>query len=520
MSAPDVPFVSPGESPGIRPPILYVAAFVVATCGLVYELVAGAMASFLLGDSVTQFSLVIGLYLSAMGVGSYLSRYAGGDLLARFVHVEVVIGLLGGFSATILFAAFAWFGAVRPVLFTIVSLIGIGVGLEIPLLLAVLQDRVAFRDLVARVLLFDYLGALAASLLFPLVLVPTIGVVRTAFAFGLVNVVFALALTVVFASSLSWKRVLRAECLVAGGLLVAGLVTADRVEIIAERRLYAAPLVYARRTPYQRIAVTHWRGDVRLYLNGALQFSSQDEYRYHEALVHPAMALLGSGPRRALVLGGGDGLVVREILKYPSVEQVVPVDIDPAVTELFAEEPLLTQLNAGSLLDDRVRVVNRDAMIWLEETADSFGLVVVDLPDPSNLTLGKLYSRGFYRLVRRHLSETGVMVVQATSPQVARRSFWCIDTTMRSAELHTQPYHAYVPSFGDWGFILAARHQRGVPRRLVPGIAMRWLHDDLLAGLFVFGADQRLDADEKVRVNRLGELALVRYYDQEWRGAP
>ncbi len=518
---PEAPEADPARG-SARPPILYAATFVVATCGLVYELVAGAMASYLLGDSVTQFSLVIGLYLSAMGVGSWLSRFLGGNLFARFIHVEVLVGVLGGLSATLLFASFATTGSVRPLLFTLVFLIGTGVGLEIPLLLAILKDEVAFRDLVARVLFFDYLGALAASLLFPLILVPTIGLVRTAFVFGLANVACAALLTFIFAERVGTRTgrfILRLECVVAALLLGGGLAANQKIEALAEQQLYDAQVLHAVTTPYQRIAVTRWRQDVRLYLNGALQFSSRDEHRYHEALVHPGMAAGGgAGVRRVLVLGGGDGLAVREVLKYPAVERVVLVDIDPAVTKLFREEPMLVTLNGGSLNDARVEVVNADAFIWLEENDELFDVILADMPDPSNLTLGKLYTRTFYRLCRRHLSESGAMVVQSTSPFVAKRSFWCIDKTIRSAELSSFPFHCYVPSFGDWGYILATKRPAGRPESVTPGIEMRWLDDEVLGALFVFGKDQR-PPDGEIEVNRIGDLELVRYYDAEWRRA-
>jgi spermidine synthase len=495
---------------------LLIATVVVATCGLVYELTAGAMASYLLGDSIAMFSLVIGVYLSAMGVGSYLTRFLPErDLLERFIHVEVAVGLLGGFSATLLFLSFAWLDATRPVLFVLVALIGILVGAEIPILLGVLKDEVAFKDLVARVLAFDYLGALAASLLFPLVLVPKLGIVRTAFAFGLANGVVAFVLSLTYGKTLRRAPLLRAESFLASILLAFGLALGENIEAILEHDLYDAPIILARQSRYQRIVLTSTEGDVRLFLNGHLQFSSKDEFRYHEALVHPAFALAGTRAARVLICGGGDGLALREVLRYPFVEHATLCDLDPEMTRLFSTQSILTGLNSSSYKDPRVQVVNEDAMKFLEATDDLYHVIIVDVPDPSNFGVGKLFTRSFYRLCKRHLDDEGALVVQATSPTVAPRSFWCIERTIAAAELATQPYHVHVPSFGDWGFVLATTSARPRPKELLKGFPLRFLNDAVLPGCFEFAEDQK--APPGITINRLNDQVLVHYYTQEWR---
>ncbi len=496
---------------------LLAATLVVATCGLVYELVAGAMASYLLGDSITNFSLVIGVYLSAMGLGSYATRLLPQErLLERFIQVEIAVGLLGGFSATILFATFAWIDSVRPVLFVLVGLVGVLVGLEIPILLAALKDEVAWKDLVARVLAFDYLGALAASLLFPLVLVPRLGLVRTAFAFGLANALVALALAWSFRREIRGSALLRFQAFVAALVLASGLALGQNVEAVLEHELFEAPIIFAKQTKYQRIVLTGAEGDLRLFLNGHLQFSSRDEHRYHETLVHPAAALAGGSPHRVLILGGGDGLALREVLRYPSVEEATLVDIDPEMTTLFSTREILTKINQGSYADRRSRVVNQDAQNFLNETGEFYDLIVVDVPDPSNFSVGKLFTREFYRLCKRHLAETGVLVVQATSPTVAPRSFWCIERTIGAAELATEPFHVYVPSFGDWGFVIGTHTQRPRPEKLAPGLKLRYLNDAILPGLFQFGDDQKAPPPAN-EVNRLNDPVLVHLYTSEWK---
>lgn len=492
---------------------LFVTVLLIAACGLVYELVAGALASYLLGDSVTQFSTVIGTYLFAMGIGSWLSRYVGRGIVARFVTIELLVAVVGGFSSTLLFLAFAYTDAFRVTLYLLVGIIGTLVGLEVPLLMRILRHQFDFKDVVANVLTFDYLGALGASLLFPLVLVPRLGLVRAALLFGIVNALVAVWSIWLFRDRLGARRPLLGGAFLVLAVLGAGMWRADHITQLAEESLYADDVVLARNTRYQRIVLTAWKDDLRLFLNGHLQFSSRDEYRYHEALVHPGLSAL-PGARRVLVLGGGDGLAVREVLRYPGVREVVLVDLDPAMTELFSTHPRLTALNANALRDPRVRVVNADAFVWLGASRDVFDFVVVDFPDPSNYAVGKLYTVAFYRLLARHVSRDGLAVVQSTSPLFARRSYWSIVATLRAAGLSTYPYHLYVPSFGEWGFALV-RPGGGagyVPPATLPA-GLRYLTPREVPQLFAFATDMLPVA---VQPNRLNDQALVRYYEEDW----
>jgi spermidine synthase len=492
-------------------PALLVSVLLIAACGLVYELVAGALASYLLGDSVTQFSTVIGTYLCAMGIGSWLSRYITRGLAARFVVIELMVGLVGGFSSAALFLAFAYTDSFRLVLYALVSTVGVLVGLEVPLLMRILRDRFEFKDVVAHVLTFDYLGALAASLLFPIVLVPHLGLVRAALLFGIVNAAVAFWTTLLLRDSLQRPAALRVGSLVVLLVLAAGMASAGRVLELSESNIYADEILLARNTPYQRIVLTAWRDDLRLFLNGNLQFSSRDEYRYHEALVHPGLASRPSA-RRVLILGGGDGLALREVLKYPRVESVTLVDLDPEMTRLFSTHPELRRLNHDSLRDPRVHVVNADAFAWLDASRDMWDFAIADFPDPSTFALGKLYTTTFYGLLARRLTPGAIFVVQSTSPLFARRSYWCIVRTIEQAGLRAVPYHVYVPSFGEWGFVLAGRGPWTPPDAL-PG-DLRFLSRETLPELLTFPRDMaRIDAEP----NRLNTQALVRYYEEEWQ---
>lgn len=495
--------------------LLLVAVFVIATCGLIYELIAGTLASYLLGDSVTQFSTVIGCYLFAMGIGSWLSRYINRNLLLTFIQIEILVGLVGGFSAALLFASFEYISAFRVLLYFVVAVIGILVGIELPLLLRILKSHFDFKDLVSRVFTVDYIGALFASVLFPLLLVPHLGLVKSAFLFGILNTGVAMWLLYSLNDTLPLLRLHRLAAGVTLFVLTLGLAYSDSWMSVAEANAYDGEVIYATSSPYQRIALTREANTLRLFLNGNLQFSSNDEYRYHEALVHPIMAALPAA-KQVLVIGGGDGLAVREVLKYPVVEGVTMVDLDARMTELFSSQPMLTQLNQDALRSPKLQIAHADAFVWLKDeltkaSPRQYDAIVVDVPDPGNFSIGKLYSLTFFRMLKQILADDGFVVVQSTSPFVARKSFWCVDRTLREAGLLTSPYHAYVPSFGDWGYIIGGKRLYQVPTNLPEHL--RFLDQQTLRDLFHFPNDTGPVATE---VQRLDNQVLVRYFEEEW----
>lgn len=495
-----------------RTPVLFLNVLIIATCGLVYELLAGTLASYVLGDSVTQFSLIIGIYLFAMGIGAWLSRFIEKSLARSFIEVELAVAVLGGVSSPLLFLSFARLSYFQVILYSTVLGIGILVGLELPLLMRIVKDHLDFKELVSRVLAFDYVGALAASLLFPIFLVPKLGLVRTSLLFGVLNGLVGLWGTWLLRPIIRGDvTALRGRAVVVIAVLVAGLIKADALTSLAEDNLFADEIIHTKTTRYQRIVITRGRAGFQLFLNGHLQFSSADEYRYHEALVHPAMALNGS-PRRVMVLGGGDGLALREVLRYSSVEAVTLVDLDPDMTSLPERFSPLAELNNHAFRDPRVTVVNQDAMIWLEEPTLPYDAAIVDFPDPNTFSLGKLYTTRFYRLLKRRLTPEATVGVQCTSPLFARASYWCIVRTIEAAGFSVKPYHAAVPSFGVWGFALARLEPFAPPNRAPDGL--RFLDGEAMAAMFVMPADL---GPVPVEINRLDNQELVRYYESEWR---
>lgn len=494
---------------------LLASVFVIAACGLVYELAAGALASYLLGDSVLQFSTVIGTYLFAMGLGSWLSRFFERQLVAHFLRIELLVGLIGGLLPAALFAMHSVAqGSFRLALYGLVLMVGVLVGLEVPLVMRILKhhfrSRYALKDLVAQVLTFDYLGALAVAIAFPLLLVPHLGLIRTGLFFGLLNAMVACWALWLFRGEVRRPLVHAAACAAGVLVLAGGFAAAEQVTRWAEDRFYGDGIVYSESSPYQRVVVTSGPTGVRLYLNGNLQFHSRDEYRYHEALVHPAMSA-HAAPRKVLVLGGGDGMAVREVLRHPGVEQVTLVELDPHMTALFSQQPMLRALNGDALHSPKLRIVNADAFSWLEQDGGTYDVIVVDFPDPTNFSIGKLYTTSFYKLLDEHLSASGYAVIQTTSPLIARRSFWTVVATVEAVGLVATPYHAHVPSFGEWGFVIASRRPWRMPRALPDGL--RFLSLDSLASLFVFPPDMsRVPAQP----NRLSNQGLVHVFEEEW----
>jgi spermidine synthase len=500
-----------------RTPLLFLNVIIIATCGLIYELLAGTLASYVLGDSVTQFSIIIGIYLFAMGVGSWASGFLEKDLAGKFVDIELGVALLGGLSAPLLFITFAYAKYFYLILYIVVFVIGALVGMEIPILMRILKDKLDFKELVSRVLALDYVGALVASILFPLVFVPRLGLVRTSLVFGMLNAGVALWGTWLLLPIIKQNvNFLRVKAVVILTLLAIAFIKADALTSFAEDNLFVDNIVYAKQSTYQRIVVTEGRGGYSLFLNGNLQFSSVDEYRYHEALVHPAFAAYSNGaPKKVLVLGGGDGLAVREILKHDSVESVTLVDLDPEMTALSRRLKTLADLNENAFENPKVKTVNADAYIWLEENASElFDVAIVDFPDPNNFALGKLYTTRFYKLLKSRLAPGAAVAIQCTSPIFARTSFWCIIKTLEAAGFAVKPYQTSVPSFGIWGYALARTESFETPQTAPKNL--KFLDDGAMQSLFVFPADIARP-NEEIEINRLDNQALVRYYEAEWR---
>ncbi|GAA2132433.1 spermidine synthase [Glycomyces algeriensis] len=440
---------------------LLATAFAVSACGLVYELALITLGAYLVGNTAKQASIVLAVMVFAMGLGALAAKPLRRWPALAFAAVELALALLGGFSVMLLYAAFSWTDLYSLPLVLVAAAIGLLIGAEIPLLMELLQRirEQAAGAAVADLNAADYLGGLIGGLAFPFILLPFFGQIQGALLVGAVNAVAGVLLVwILFRHDLAKaaKQLLTVVAALTAVLLVAAFAYTGKFETAARQALYAAPIVYSEDSQYQQIVMTEAASpfgeqDLRLYLNGDLQFSSVDEYRYHEALVHPAM----NGPHEnVLVLGGGDGLAVREILRYPDVATVTLVDLDGAVTDLAREFDDLVALNENAMNDPKVEVVNADAFTWLREQHGTWDTIIVDMPDPDATETAKLYSVEFYGLATDHLAEAGRMVVQAGSPYFAPKTFWTIASTLEAAGHAPAPYWVSVPSFGDWGYML------------------------------------------------------------------
>ncbi|MGX1510290.1 polyamine aminopropyltransferase [Streptomyces collinus] len=502
--------------------LLLLAVFLCAACGLVYELALTALGSYLIGNSVLQTSVVISVMVFAMGVGSLAAKPLRHRPVVAFAVVEGVLALVGGLSVLMLYAAFAWLQLYMPAMIVVALVVGLLIGAEIPLLMTLLQRirKQEASSAVADMFAVDYIGALVGGLCFPLFLLPTFGQLKGALVVGVVNAV-AGVVVVVFIFRRQTGRLVKAG-LLAGVTLVLGVlgttyVLADDLEVTARQHMYADPIIHSETTQYQDIVVTRSTAftgepDVRLFLNGDLQFSSVDEYRYHESLVHPAL----SGRRsNVLILGGGDGLALREVLRLKDVRHVTLVELDPAMTRLARTFEPLRELNHGSLDDPRAKVVNADAFTWLREARQRYDAVIIDFPDPDSASLAKLYSVEFYDLLRRVLAPHGQVMVQSGSPFFAPKTYWSIAKTIETAGYATTEFQIDVPSFGNWGFVLAAPGTEAPPLRLAPDTPkLRYLDEAVLKAATVFPVDRRRT---DVRPSTLMDPAVLEYVQDEWR---
>lgn len=490
--------------------------FIAGLCSIIYELLISTTSSYFLGDSIRQFSLTIGFYMAAMGVGSFLTRLFKTNLLQKFIAVEIILGLIGGASVPILYFVYAFVDYSGFMFYTLsmVVIIGILTGLEIPLLMRVMEEYDPLEINLSNVLSMDYLGALLATLLFPFLLLPLFGTFQTSVFFGLINVSLGILNLWYFSDHIAISK--RKVLLFAAGIVIiiflGMLATSKNLLAWWNNNLYQNTVVYSKQTPYQNVILTKGTKDLRLYLNGVIQFSSMDEYRYHESLVHIPMSQ-AVYQKNILILGGGEGLLTREVLKHKTVESVTVVDLDPEMFKLATEQPQLVALNKNSMKDPRVKLVAKDAFVYLQESEQLYDVILADLPDPTTEGLARLYSKAFFGLVQKRLVPQGVFATQASSPYHTKKAFWCIGESLKAAEFGAVlPFHTYVPSFGDWGFWVAAPKLK--IDHIPPNIPTQYLDDTILHSTFYFQKDLLADS---VKVNTLDHPILLDYYMEGWR---
>jgi spermidine synthase len=495
---------------------LIYAAFVAGLCSIVYELLIATTVSYFLGDSVRYFSLTIGMYMAAMGAGSYCSKFINDNILARFLQFEIALAALGGLSIPLLYLSYVYQSLFIPTYVALTCSIGFLIGLEIPFLTRMMESYQSLKTNIANILTFDYVGALIATIAFPFFLLPTLGNYQSSMVLGLINLSIIAVLMRFFGQHLGQqKRKVVAGLVTVASILIAGIVFASQALYQWDQALFDARIVHAEQSRYQKIILTKKQDDVRLYLNGNIQFSSRDEYRYHEALINFPLAYKQGNVKRVLLLGAGDGLAVKQLLKFEEIEEIVLVDLDQAVIDLARVNPHLLKLNEGSLEDPRVSIVVDDAYSFLQENTQAFDYIISDLPDPNNIELARLYTKQFFQTLKQNLSANGVFVTQATSPYFATKAFWSIHHTLNASGFaYTVPYRADVPSFGDWGFIMASDNSLDTLSSRDVFEHGQFLSPSLLPAMRTFAKDQaRVD----VEINSIDQPKLLAYYLEGWK---
>ncbi len=498
--------------------VFFLTVFIAGLCSLIYELLISTTSSYFLGDSVTQFSLTIGVYMAAMGLGSYLSQFLPDNLLDWFVKIEVLLGFIGGLSVPILYFVFGKVSTFeyQVVMLGLTGIIGVLTGFEIPLLVRILKKYYPLKSNLAYVLSLDYIGALLATLLFPFLLLPFVGIFRTSLIFGLVNVLLGLFIYYFFTQELKVKRKLKWQVSALAVVVLFMLMGFFSGRLLKhwEDSFYSSRLIYSKQTPYQHLVLTQNKDDLQLYINQIIQFSSLDEYRYHESLgVLPLQ--VASSKKKVLILGGGEGLLAREVLKFEEVESLKIIDLDGEVFRLAKENRHIRGLNKGAIHHPKVEPVTQDAMQYLQNTDERFDVILSDLPDPSNESLSRLYSTLFYKLIQKRLTPNGIFATQATGPFHTRQAFWCIHETLKASGFqHVYPYHAYVPSFGDWGFVLASEQELEV-QSFDTDVPCKYLDSLQIKRMFYFEKD--IARPQEILVNRVDNAVLMHYFVEDWR---
>jgi len=510
------------EKPKLRRLSLILKACVFATgcAAIVTEYTLATLASYLLGDAILQWTIVISLMLFSMGLGSRYSRKYEARLLDRFVLIEFGLSLLCTFSAMFCFWISSYTTHFGLVVYGIACMIGFMTGLEIPLITRINQTYESLRNNISSVMEYDYYGGLLGGALFAFVLLPFCGLTYTPVIIGSLNLL--VASLILWHSQTVWSdpKFSTFNLLFFFWFQAWPFAVAKPIVLYGEQHKYKDKIVYQEQTRYQKIVVTQWKDDFWLFINGSTQFSTYDEERYHEPLVHPVMGLIEER-NDILLLGGGDGLAAREILKYSDVKSLTLVDLDPAMTQLARQDKIFLNINQGSLNDPRVRVINQDAYQFIKESGNLYDAIIIDLPDPKSVSLSLLYSLGFYKTVEKHLKPFGAMVTQSTSPLYSPEAFLCIKKTMQAAGFSVLSYQNSVPSMGQWGWQLGVRKKampvdllkQKLTMKKLSNIATRFFNRDAMISMVHFGKGL-FEKEGEIEPNTQFNHNILKYYRQ------
>lgn len=502
-----------------KSPILKLALFATGLSGIVAEYILSTLATNFLGDSVFQWSMILSVMLFSMGIGSRLSKYFTKHLLETFIAIELLLSFFVSYSSLFAYTASSFTIYTGLIIYTLSIIIGVFIGLEIPLVIRLNDSFQSLRINIAAVMEMDYLGSLVGGLFFVFIGLPYLGLTYTPFVLGLVNFMVAMLLFLITRKELknnNGKKVMMISSFVLV-VLSLGFFIAKPLILFGEQQKYQDKIVYEKQSKYQKIVITEWKDNYWLYINGNLQLSTLDEDKYHEVIVHPIMTL-NKAPQDVLILGGGDGCAVREVLKYPTVNKVTLVDLDPEMTKVGQEHPVFVDVNKNALNHSKVKVLNEDGYTFLEQTKEMYDVIIVDLPDPKSVELGRLYSYEFYKLCNKQLRKNGFIITQAGSPYYNTKAYNCIDLTLTKAGFSTAKLHNQVLTLGEWGWVLGAKNEekeklnQKLKKLSFDHIKTKWIDNEAMQLITSFGKNIYFDDSSIVEVNQIHNPVLYHYY--------
>ena len=492
--------------------IISFSVFVAGLCSIIYELLISTAATYFLGDSVKQFSITIGIYLFSMGIGAYLSKFNQEKPLSYFVSIEYVLGLIGGLSIPIMYYLFVNVTPSEMQFYTwlLIFIIGLMTGMEVPLLTYAVQN-VDIKESLSNILSLDYLGGLLATLIFPFVLLPFIGLFYSSLIFGIINILLGMMLAATLIKEKKTKYIIIG--LINLGVLVTFVLMAGKLLHAWDENIYKAPLAVKEQTSHQLIVMTKKKDDIRLFLNRVIQFSSEDEHRYHESLVHPPI-IMSDNPKRVLILGGGENLASREVLKHPEVEHIDIVDLDSMIFHLAKTHPDLVQINKKAASDPKVHLHVGDAFNFLKENNEPYDVIISDLPDPNSEATAKLYTTQFFQLAKRSLVEDGIFITQSGEIYMANSAFSCIVNSLQEVFPNVNPYHTYIPSFGDWGFVVGSNRELDFDRLNQPiDFYTKYLTPEAMQESLQWPKDIPI---KSTSINTMDNPVILQYFLEDW----
>lgn len=500
--------------------LLMVAIFATGLSGIVAEYTLATLATYFLGDSVFQWTIILSIMLFAMGFGSRISKYIEKNILESFIAIEFLLSLLTAGCVMITYSTAALTDHTNLIIYSFSILIGLLIGMEIPLVTRINNHYEDLKTNISSVMEKDYYGSLIGGLFFAFIGLKYLHLTYTPFLMGGINFTVAIILYVKLKKLVKpefiWK--LNTFCSFSGVLLIAGLYYVEPIVIFGEQSRYEDKVVFSKQTKYQQITVTEWQNTYTLYLNNSKQLSTFDEWLYHEPLVHPAIGIT-KGPIDVLIMGAGDGCAIREALKHERVNSITLVDLDPDMTDVGANHPIFKELNHSAFQHPKVKVINADAFNYLKDTQDKFDVMIVDFPDPRTVELNRLYTKEFYRICEKKLRPNGSIITQAGSPYYATRAFKTIEHTMQAAGFNTLPIHNQVLSLGQWGWILAHKKMdtEAIKTSLwnmdLEGLDTKWLNEEALLHISSFGKDLILLDTTDLSVNSIHNPVLYQYYE-------